>query len=170
MPGGVPEDYYEVPEGEPAIRRQGDDVTIVTVGATQYRALEAADVLQEKYGLSAEVIDTRFITPLNLEPLVESVKKTGRLVLASDACDRGSFLHNLAANLTNLAFDYLDAPAVVVGSRNWITPCAEMESCFFPQKEWILDAIHERILPLPGHQPTTVQTNGELLRRSRLGV
>src|SRR6056297_1147321 len=167
---GVPEGYYEIPEGEPEVKRRGDDVTIVTIGATLYRAIEAAQALEDRYGMSAEVIDARFITPLNLEPIVESVRKTGRLLLASDAVERGSFLHTIAANVSQVAFDELDAPPAIVGSRNWITPAAEMEEEFFPQKEWMLDAIHERILPLKGHQVTTVQTPGELIRRNRLGV
>jgi 2-oxoisovalerate dehydrogenase E1 component len=58
----------------------------------------------------------------------------------------------------------------VVGARNWITPSAEMEDIFFPQKAWILDTIHERVLPLPGHAVTTNQTAGEMLRRDRRGV
>ena len=167
--GGVPVEYYEVPEGEPALRRTGRDLTLVTVGATLYRALEAADDLEKKYGLTADVIDARFINPLNYGPIVESVKKTGKVLLASDACERGSFMHTMASNLTQLAFDYLDGPIAVVGSRNWITPAAELEEAFFPQKEWILDTIHERILPLPGHQPTTVQATGEILQRNRFG-
>ena len=101
---------------------------------------------------------------------MESIKKTGKVVLASDACERGSFMHTMASNLTQLAFDYLDGPPVVVGARNWITPPAELEDMFFPTQEWILDAIHERILPLPGHKPATRQGTGEILRRNRLGV
>ncbi len=66
--GGVPKDYYEVPLGEPAVRRKGSDITIITIGATLYRALDAAKVLQDKYGLSAEVIDVRFLNPLNYGP------------------------------------------------------------------------------------------------------
>jgi 2-oxoisovalerate dehydrogenase E1 component len=58
----------------------------------------------------------------------------------------------MAQTITELAFDWLDAPPVVVGSRNWITPAYEMEEYFFPQPDWILDAIHQRILPLKGHQ------------------
>jgi len=169
-PNGVPEGYYEVPEGEPAIRRQGKDITIATIGATLYKAMEAAKTLEEKYGVSAEVIDLRFLTPLNYDKLVESVKKTGRLVLASDACERGSFLHTVASNVQTLAFDWLDAPVAVVGSRNWITPAAELEKTFFPQPEWILDTIHEQVLPLVGHTVTTVQTIGEIARKNRLGV
>jgi 2-oxoisovalerate dehydrogenase E1 component len=167
---GVPEGYYETPEGEPAIRREGTDVTIATLGATLYRALEAADTLLEKYGISAEVIDLRYVAPLNYETVIASVKKTGRLVLASDAVARGSFLQTVAADLQNLAFDALDAPVVVVGARNHITPAPELEDLFFPQPEWIVDAIHERILPLPGHVPGANYTDGEIVRRAKLGV
>lgn len=169
-PGGVPEGYYETPEGEPAIRREGTDITIAGYGATIYRALEAADVLQEKYGMSAEVIDLRFVAPLNYDKLIESVKKTGRLLLTSDAVERGNFLNTVAANVQTLAFDALDAPIAVVGSRNGITPGPELESYFFPQVEWIIDTIHERIVPLPGHVPSSNQTEGEIARRNRLGL
>ncbi len=169
-PGGVPEGYYETPEGEPAIRREGTDITIAGYGATMYRALEAADILQEKYGMSAEVIDLRFVAPLNYDKLIESVKKTGRLLLTSDAVERGNFLNTVAANVQTLAFDALDAPIAVVGSRNGITPGPELESYFFPQVEWIIDAIHERIVPLPGHVPSSNQTEGEIARRNRLGL
>jgi 2-oxoisovalerate dehydrogenase E1 component len=167
---GVPEGYYEIPEGEPAIRRQGKDITIAVIGATLYKAMEAAQILEAKYGIDAEIIDLRFINPLNYEKLVESVKKTGRLLLASDAVERGSFLHTIASNVTQLAFDYLDAPPVVVGSRNWITPAPECEEYFFPQSSWLIDAIHEKILPLKGHEPSTVQTTLDILRKNRLGV
>ncbi|SDU06500.1 alpha-ketoacid dehydrogenase subunit alpha/beta [Schaalia radingae] len=168
--GGVPEGYYETPEGEPAIRREGKDITIATLGATLYRALEAADILEEKYGMSAEVIDLRFVCPLNYDKLIESVKKTGRLLLSSDACERGSVLQDVAQNVQSLAFDALDAPVTIVGSRNTVIPAAELEKTFFPQPEWMIDAIHERIVPLPGHTPTTNQTEGELARRNRLGI
>ncbi len=168
--GGVPVDYYEVPMGEPALRRTGRDLTMVTAGATLYRALEAATELDQKYGLSAEVIDARFINPLNYDPIVQSVKKTGKVLVASDACERGSFMHTMASNIGQLAFDYLDGPVAVVGARNWITPAAELEEGFFPQKEWLVDTIHERILPLPGHVPSTRQATDEILRRNRWGV
>jgi len=167
---GVPREAYEVPLGEPVVRRVGSDITLISLGATLYRALKAADLLQARYNLSAEVIDLRFINPLNYGTLVESLKKTGRGLLTSDASERGSFMHTVASHLSQMAFNYLDAPLVVVGARNWITPPAELEEGFFPQPEWMLDAIHERILPLPGHQVTTVQTTGEMLRLDRLGV
>ncbi len=168
--GGVPEGSYEIPIGEPDIKRQGNDITILTIGATLYRALKAADMLQEKFGISAEVIDARSIVPFNYEKVIESVKKTGKIVLAGDACERNSVMKDMAQNISELAFDYLDAPPVVVGSRNWITPCFEMENYFFPQPEWFLDAIHTRIMPLPGYTPTTNFTEVEQMRRSKLGV
>jgi len=170
MEEGVPEDYYEIPFGEPALRKKGKDITIITLGSALYGALKAADQLKEKYGIAAEVIDLRSINPLNYDMLVSSLEKTGRGLLVSDACERGSYLHTIANNLSQLAFDYLDAPIAVVGSRNWITPAPELEEMFFPQENWILDTIHEKILPLENHSSTSNQTNGELLRRNRLGI
>jgi len=167
---GVPEGYYEIPIGEPDIKRSGKDLTILTIGATLYRAREAADLLQEKHGLSAEIIDARSLVPFNYELVLESLKKTGRILLVSDASERGSYLKDLAHNITELGFDDLDAPPVVVGSRNWITPAYELEDYFFPQVSWIIDAIHEKILPLKNHTTTNNFTSGEQLRRSRLGV
>jgi 2-oxoisovalerate dehydrogenase E1 component len=166
----VPTGYYEVPFGPPAKRRDGADMTLITIGATLYRALEAADTLAEKHGINCDVFDCRSINPLDYDPLVESIRKTGRVVVSSDACERGSVAQMIAANLGQLAFDYLDAPPVVVGSRNWITPAAEIEESFFPQPEWIIDAIHERIVPLPGHTLSTNPTLGEMSRRNRDGV
>ena len=167
--GGVPLEYYEVSLGEPAVRRTGTDLTIITVGATLYVALQTAARL-EVLGVSAEVIDARFINPLNFDPIIASVRKTGRVLLASDACERGSFLHTMASNISQLAFDYLDAPVAVLGARNWITPPAELEELFFPQVAWLLDIIHERIVPLPGHEVTTQQAPSEITARNRRGV
>ena len=150
---GVPEGYYEIPLGEPDIKRAGEDITILSIGATLYPVMKVADTLKQTYGLSAEVIDARTLVPFNYQPVIESVKKTGKIVLASDASSRGSFLKDMAQTITELAFDYLDAPPVVVGSRNWIIPAYEMEEFFFPQPDWILDAIHEKIIPLKGHTP-----------------
>jgi len=168
--GGVPLGSYEIPIGEPDVKRAGNDITILTIGATLYRALEAATLLEEKYGISAEVIDARSMVPFNYEKVIASVKKTGKILLASDACDRGSYLNDLARNINDLCFDDLDAPAVVLGSRNWITPAYELEEHFFPQKDWFIDIIHERILPIPGYTPTRSFTNVEMMRRAKFGV
>jgi 2-oxoisovalerate dehydrogenase E1 component len=167
---GVPEGYYEIDLSQPSVKRAGSDVTIVTFGPALYTATEAADELAARWGLSAEVVDLRSANPIDYAPLAASVKKTGKALLVTDAVERGSVMQTVAATLTQLCFDSLDAPPVVLGSRNWITPAAELEATFFPQPSWIVDAIHERILPLKGHRPATNQTLGELARRARFGV
>jgi len=167
---GVPEGYYEIPFGKPDIKREGKDITILTIGATLYRALEAADILAEKYGMNAEVIDARSLVPFNYEKVLASVKKTGRIVISSDATARGSFLNDLARNITEMAFDDLDAPPVVLGSRDWITPAYELEYAFFPQPESFIDIIHEKIVPLKGHIPTSNFTRAEQIRRAKAGI
>jgi 2-oxoisovalerate dehydrogenase E1 component len=167
---GVPEGYYEIPIGEPSIKKAGKDITIITFGPALYTALAAAQLLETRFGISVELIDIRSANPLNYDIPIKSVQKTGKALLACEAVERGCVMQSIAANLTQLAFDDLDAPPVVVGSRNWITPAAELESMFFPQPEWLLDAIHERIMPLRDYQPSTNQTNGELFRRLRRGI
>ncbi|MEF9896144.1 MAG: transketolase C-terminal domain-containing protein, partial [Clostridia bacterium] len=168
--GGVPAEYYEIPFGKADVKRKGADVTILTFGAVLYRALKAADELKEKYGLEAEIIDARTLVPFDYDTLLESVKKTGRLVIVTDACERGSFASEVARQVTEMAFDELDAPPVVVASRNWITPAHELEDEFFPQPSWILDAIDAKIVPLKGHVRTTNQTLGHKLASERKGV
>jgi 2-oxoisovalerate dehydrogenase E1 component len=167
---GVPEGYYEIPIGEPDIKRNGSDLTILTIGATLYPAISVADTLSEKYGISAEIIDARSLVPFNYEPVIESVRKTGKILLASDASSRGSFLKEMAQTITELAFDYLDAPPVVVGSRNWITPAYEMEQYFFPQPDWIIDAINEKIMPLQGHSGKTDFSDSKTIALNKKGV
>lgn len=167
---GVPQGYYEIQIGEPDIKRKGTDVTILTIGATLYKAIEAAVMLEDKYGLMAEIIDARSLVPFNYKPVIESVMKTGRIVIAGDASARGSFMRELASNITELAFDYLDAPPVVVGSRNWITPAYELEEYFFTQASWIIDAIHQRLLPLKGHKPTNDLSETAQIKRNAEGV
>ena len=167
---GVPEGSYEIPFGEPDIKREGKDITILTIGPTLYKALKAADLLSEKFGLEAEVIDARSVVPFNYEKVLKSVKKTGKIILASDACTRGNHMNDMATHINELAFDDLDAPAVVLGCKNWITPCPEMEEQYFPNENWFLDAIHEKIMPLPGYTPSCNFTKEEELRVERLGL
>jgi len=108
--------------------------------------------------------------PFDHEVLYNSVKKTGKLILASDACERGSYLHTIAGQITQIAFDYLDAPVCVVGAHNWIVPPAEMETDYFPQPEWLLDAYHTQIKPLPGYQPLIDRTVQEFIKLSKYGI
>ncbi len=168
--GGVPAERYEIEFGDVNKVRDGKDVTILTIGAALYRAMDAAKQLSEKYGMEADVINIHSLVPLDYTKIVESVKKTGRVVLVSDACSRGSFMNDVAENITQLCFDDLDAPPVVVGARNWITPPFEFDEFFFPQAGWIIDAIHEKLVPLPGHVVENGCTEAEALRRAKQGV
>ncbi len=152
FPEGVPAGDYTTQIGTPNIVRTGKDLTILTVGAALYRALEAAKDLQERYGIDTEVIDARSLVPFDYTDLLASVKKTGRLVCVSDANLRGSWLNTVAAKVSVEAFDDLDAPVTVLGARNWIAPPAELEWEFFVTPADIIDAVHSRIVPLPGHQ------------------
>jgi len=166
----VPAGHYTLPIGLPEVKRPGTDLTILSIGSTLYRAVEAADRLQAEFGVSAEIVDGRSLVPFDYGPVIESVRKTGRILVTSDACERGSFPQTLAANLQELAFDALDAPVAVVGARNWITPAAEMEDLFFPQPAWLLDAIHTSLLPLPGYRPQTDRSVEARRREHGLGV
>ncbi len=168
--GGVPAERYEIEFGDTNKVRDGKDVTILTIGAALYRAVDAAKQLSEKYGMEADIINIHSLVPLDYTKIIESVKKTGRVVLVSDACARGSFMNDVAKNITELCFDDLDAPPVVVGARNWITPPFEFDQFFFPQASWILDAIHEKLVPLPGHVAQDGCTEAEAIRRAKQGV
>ena len=168
--GGVPVEEYEWQPGAVNKVRDGKDLTILTIGATLYRALDAAKELSEKYGMEADVINMPSLVPLDYTDIIASVKKTGRVILASDACARGSFLNDVAQNISNLCFDYLDAPPVVVGAKNWITPPYEFDEFFFPQAEWIVDAVNAKIVPLDGYVSKITPTEAQFLKNAKAGV
>lgn len=152
-PEGVPSGHLVVPIGEPRIVREGTDLTLLTIGPTLYRALEAAQCLSSRYAVETEVIDVRSLVPLELDQIVSSVRKTGRLLLASDATQRGSYLNTIAAEIQSAAFDYLDAPIVVVGAPDCITPPVDCERDYFPSAERIIGELHRSVLALPGDVP-----------------
>jgi 2-oxoisovalerate dehydrogenase E1 component len=169
-PEGVPVGYYRTPVGVPNVVREGNDLTILSVGAALDRALAAADLLGERHGLSVEVIDARWLVPFDYSLLLESVHKTGRLLCVSDANLRGSWLNTVATRVSGEAFDSLDAPVCVVGARNWIAPPAELEWEYFVTSQDILDVIHEKIIPLPGHTTTPGPLASGSLEESVWGI
>ena len=144
---GVPSDYYRVAMGEPDIKRAGNDLTILTFGPSLYPAIAAADELQAAFGISAEVIDARSLVPFNYDLLLASVRKTGRLLLVSEACERGSFAMTIASNVTRFAFASLKAPPRVLGAPNWIVPGADMEATYFPQADDIIGIVTAEMFP-----------------------
>ncbi len=151
-PAGVPLDYYRLPIGKAEIKRAGSDLTILTAGATLYRALEAGDRLEHEFGVSVELIDARTLVPFDEDAVIESVRKTHRLVLVSDAVEQGGCMRHLAARIQERAFDELDAPIVVLGAIDAITPPAEFEHEYFVQPDHIIEAIDKRMLPLAGRR------------------
>lgn len=116
--GPVPDGEYLTPIGKARVVREGTDLTIVTYSIMVGKSLEAADLLQEEHGLSAEVIDLLTIKPYDLETLVTSVKKTGRCVIAHEAPVTGGVGGELAAAIQKEAFYHLDAPIERVGARD----------------------------------------------------
>ncbi len=145
--GGVPSDYYRVPIGEPDVKRAGSDVTVLTIGPSLYRALEAADALEKDYGISCEIIDARSLVPFNYRPVLESAARTGRVLLVSEANERGSVLMTMATTIQRHAFSSLKVPVRVLGSPNWIVPGADLEASHFPQAADIVDVICTELVP-----------------------
>ncbi len=143
---GVPAGYYRVPLGEPDIKRQGNDVTVLTIGPSLYPALTAADELAD-VGIEAEIIDARSLVPFNYDALLASVKKTGHLLIVSEASERGSFAMTISTNVTRFGFADLKAPPRVLGCPNWIVPGADMETTYFPQAHDIIDVVTGEFFP-----------------------
>lgn len=115
--GIVPDGDYTTPFGQANIVRSGEDVTIVTYSIMVQKSLQAAKALEQE-GISAEIIDLRTIVPLDLETVIESVKKTKRLIIAHEAYRHSGIGAEIAASVMDAAFDYLDAPIQRVGSKH----------------------------------------------------
>lgn len=145
-PEGVPRDYYRIPFGEPEVKRAGTDATLLTIGPSLYPAMKAAGEMAAM-GIEVEVIDARCLVPFNYDKVLESVKKTGHLLVVSEASERGSFAQTIAATVTRFGFHDLKAPPRVLGSPNWIVPGADMESTFFPQAHDIIDIVTGEFFP-----------------------
>ena len=165
--GGVPDYYYRIPIGEPDVKRIGTAATILAIGPSLPVALQAADQLQAAHGLSVEVIDARSLVPFNYEPVLASVRKTGHLLIVSEACERGSFSMTLAASVSRFAFNSLKSAPRVLGSPNWIVPGAEMESTYFPQANDIIDVVTGEFYPELAADRTSIRQwdDQELARR-----
>jgi pyruvate/2-oxoglutarate/acetoin dehydrogenase E1 component len=142
--GEVPEEDYAIPFGVADVKRVGRDVTVFATGVMVHRSLEAADILA-KEGIDVEVIDPRTLVPFDKETLVKSVIKTGKLVIVHEACKRGGFGGEVAAEvMESEAFDYLDAPIKRVAGKNIPIPyCMELEKSAVPQVDDIVNAVRE---------------------------
>ncbi|HUV94473.1 MAG TPA: dehydrogenase E1 component subunit alpha/beta [Anaerolineae bacterium] len=141
--GPVPEEDYIVPIGVADVKREGTDVTILTYSRMVLRSLEAAEKLAEE-GISVEVIDLRTLKPLDLEAVVQSVRKTGRVVGVTEACKTGAFISELFTSIYETAFDWLDAPMVRVAAADVPVPMAEsLEDAAIPNVEAIIHGVRQ---------------------------
>jgi len=139
--GEVPDGEYLVPIGEGIIRREGTDVTIVGKLLTVYRALAAAEQLAEE-GIEAEVVDPRTLVPLDKELILESVRKTGRLVIVEEDNLTGGWAGDIAAIVAEEAFFWLDAPIKRVSAPDTPVPFAPvMEQFYVPSAERVVQAV-----------------------------
>ncbi len=127
----VPEEDYVVPIGKARIAREGSDVTLIAWGAMMPVALNAAESMIAQ-NVSVEVIDLRTIVPLDVETVIESVKKTGRVVIVHEAPKTCGFGSELAALVNDKAFEYLQAPVVRVTSPDAVIPQGRMEDYYLP--------------------------------------
>ena len=167
--GGVPEEYYEIPFGKGDIKREGKDITIISLGVSLYTAINAAEKLKE-FGIEAEVIDMRSAVPFDYEIIIESVKKTGRALYVNEGFERANFMKHVSQIVVEQTFDSFKVAPVVLGARNWVVPGAGFDEWIYPHTDDILSAIHTRIMELPGYTPNKNYLKEEQLRRNREGV
>ncbi|TET39761.1 MAG: alpha-ketoacid dehydrogenase subunit beta [Dehalococcoidia bacterium] len=143
LKGEVPEEEYTIPLGKADIKREGKDVTVVATALMVHRALAAAAKLQEK-GVSIEVIDPRTLVPLDKQTIIDSVKKTGRLVIMTEECKTGSSAAEIAAIVAEEAFDSLDAPIKRVNAPDTPVPFSPvLEKFYMPDEENLIKAVTE---------------------------
>ena len=143
LTGEVPEEEYTIPIGKADIKREGSDVTVVAIGLMVHRALAAANKLQEK-GVSVEVVDPRSLAPLDKQAIINSVSKTGRLVIMDEEPKTESASSEIAAIVAEEAFDLLDAPIKRVCAPDTPIPFSPvLEKAWMPDEEDLIKAITE---------------------------
>jgi pyruvate dehydrogenase E1 component beta subunit len=139
--GEVPEEEYLIPIGVADIKRKGKDVTIVSFGKIIKTAYAAAEEL-EKEGISAEIIDLRTVRPIDYNTIIESVKKTNRMIVVEESWPLGNIAAELAFKIQREAFDYLDAPVLRVTGRDVPLPYAPtLIEAYLPNKERVIKAV-----------------------------
>ncbi|MCL4378519.1 MAG: alpha-ketoacid dehydrogenase subunit beta [Actinobacteria bacterium] len=118
----VPEEIYEIPIGKGDIKRKGKDISILASSFMVRKALETSIKLYEKEKIDCEVIDLRSLKPMDIDLVLESIKKTGRLLCVEEACGFGGYMGEVVSQVVEKGFDYLDAPIIRVASKNCPIP------------------------------------------------
>lgn len=148
LKGEVPKEYYTVEIGKAKVKQEGTDLTIVTIGKMLYVALEVADKLA-KDGISVEVIDLVTVAPWDQETIIQSVKKTGRLIVIDEANPHNNTATDIASIVGDKAFDYLDGPIKCVCAPNTPVPFAtNLEQLYLPNADRVLETANELIADL----------------------
>lgn len=148
LKGEVPEEYYTIEIGKAKVKQEGTDLTIVTIGKMLYVALEVADKLA-KDGISVEVIDLVTVAPWDQETIIQSVKKTGRLIVIDEANPHNNTATDIASIVGDKAFDYLDGPIKCVCAPNTPVPFAtNLEQLYLPNADRVLETANELIADL----------------------
>lgn len=143
LEGEVPEEEYLVPIGVAAVRKRGTDVTLVSYNKMVLPTMEAAKKLEAE-GISAEVIDLRTIRPLDIDTIMESIKKTNRLVVVDEAWPYSGVSSEVAYRVQKYGFDYLDAPVTRVNAADTSLPYAPtLVEAYMPNAEKIIKAVKE---------------------------
>jgi 2-oxoisovalerate dehydrogenase E1 component beta subunit len=137
----LPAEDYVVPLGKARIHREGTDLTIVTYAAMVHKSLEAAELLEREDGLSVEVLDLRTLLPLDEDAIVESVKKTNRVLIVHEDTRTGGIAGEISMRISEHAFEWLDAPILRVTALDTPVPYSPpLEDYFLPQVEDIVKA------------------------------
>jgi pyruvate dehydrogenase E1 component beta subunit len=140
--GEVPENGGPTRFGEAAVRREGNDVTVIGISRMAITAQKAADTLAEEHEIEAELIDPRTLRPLDLDTILDSVKKTNRAVIVEEGWPHGGVGANLAALIQEQAFDWLDAPVQRVTGADVPMPYSKpLEQAAFPHEEHVIQAV-----------------------------
>ncbi|USZ73633.1 alpha-ketoacid dehydrogenase subunit beta [Natronosalvus halobius] len=145
----IPDEEYTVPLGEAAVRKEGEDITVISWGSTMPDTLAAAETIEEERGVSTEVIDLRSISPLDKETIIESVKKTGKAVVVHEGPKSGGFAAELIATINEDALMHLEAPVHRVTGFDVPIPMLGMEDYYLPNPPRIEEGI-KRALDLEG--------------------
>jgi pyruvate dehydrogenase E1 component beta subunit len=142
--GEVPEEEYTIPIGKADIKREGDDVTIVSFGKIIKEAYKAADEIEKEHDVSCEIIDIRTVRPMDYEAIVNSIKKTNRLVILEEAWPFGNVATEITYHIQHHAFDYLDAPIIKINTADTPAPYSPVLLAeWLPNKDDVKKAVEK---------------------------
>lgn len=139
----VPEEDYEIPLGKANVVREGSDATIITYGAMVHTSLKAAELIAEQRGAQVEVIDLRTLSPLDIETIVNSIRKTNRAIVVQEAQKTSGAAAEIIAQINEHAILHLEAPVLRVAAPDTVYPFAQIEDEWLPSPEKVVAGLNE---------------------------